>query len=430
LTAKIVSIRGRQILDSRGRPTVEVDVALDDGSMGRAAVPSGASIGSSEAYELRDGDPEDYAGLGVKNAVGHVNGEIAEELRGADALDQQDIDGSLVALDGTPQLRRLGANAILGCSLAAARAAATSRGTTLFEYIRSLAGGGSLSLPMPMVNILSGGLHAARGMDVQDFLAIPSSATSIEQAIRNVARIRAAAAEILAGRGMSTLLADEGGLSPGFKTAREALQLMVDATEKAGFRPGVDMAIAIDVAATALYDRETGEYHLRREGRRVSSTAMIAMVEGWISEFPIVSVEDALDEEDWQGWRALTQEVGSRIRLVGDDLFATNRERLSRGIRENCANGVLVKLNQNGTLTGTLQVIAEAKKSGYAPVVSARSGETEDSFIADLAVGTGAGQIKIGSVRCSDRLAKYNQLIRIEEQSGAPFAGMSGIRLG
>jgi enolase len=430
LTAKIVSIRGRQILDSRGRPTVEVDVALEDGSMGRAAVPSGASIGSSEAYELRDGDPEDYAGLGVKNAVGHVNGEIAEELRGADALDQQDIDGSLVALDGTPQLRRLGANAILGCSLAAARAAATSRGTTLFEYIRSLAGGGSLSLPMPMVNILSGGLHAARGMDVQDFLAIPSSATSIEQAIRNVARIRAAAAEILAGRGMSTLLADEGGLSPGFKTAREALQLMVDATEKAGFHPGVDMAIAIDVAATALYDRETGEYHLRREGRRVSSTAMIAMVEGWISEFPIVSVEDALDEEDWQGWRALTQEVGSRIRLVGDDLFATNRERLSRGIRENCANGVLVKLNQNGTLTGTLQVIAEAKKSGYAPVVSARSGETEDSFIADLAVGTGAGQIKIGSVRCSDRLAKYNQLIRIEEQSGAPFAGMSGIRLG
>jgi enolase len=430
LTAKIASIRGRQILDSRGRPTVEVDIALDDGSMGRAAVPSGASTGSSEAYELRDGDPEDYAGLGVKTAVGHVNGEIAGELRGADALDQQGIDRSLVALDGTPQLRRLGANAILGCSLAAARAAATSRRTTLFEYIRSLAGGGSLSLPMPMVNILSGGLHAARGMDVQDFLAIPSSATSIEQAIRNVARIRAAAAEILASRGMSTLLADEGGLSPGFRTAREALQLMVDATEKAGFRPGVDMAIAIDVAATALYDRETGEYHLRREGRRVSSTAMIAMVEGWISEFPIVSVEDALDEDDWQGWRALTQEVGSRIRLVGDDLFATNRERLSRGIRENCANGILVKLNQNGTLTGTLQVIAEAKKSGYAPVVSARSGETEDSFIADLAVGTGAGQIKIGSVRCSDRLAKYNQLIRIEEQSGAPFAGMSGIRLG
>jgi enolase len=430
MTSKIVSIRGRQILDSRGRPTVEVDVALDDGSMGRAAVPSGASTGSSEACELRDGDPEHYAGLGVKNAVGHVNGEIAEVLRSVDALDQQDVDSRLVVLDGTPQLRRLGANAILGCSLAVARAAATSRKTTLFEYIRSLVGGHSLLLPMPMVNILSGGLHAARGMDVQDFLAVPSSATSIEQAIRNVARIRAAAADILASRGMSTLLADEGGLSPGFKTSREALQLMVDAAEKAGLRPGVEMAIAIDVAATSLYDRETGDYHLHREGRRLSSTEMIAMVEGWISEFPVVSVEDALDEEDWQGWRVLTQEVGSRVRLVGDDLFTTNRERLSRGIRENCANGVLVKLNQNGTLTGTLQVIAEAKKSGYAPVVSARSGETEDSFIADLAVGTGAGQIKIGSVRCSDRLAKYNQLIRIEEQSGAPFAGMSGIRLG
>jgi enolase len=281
-----------------------------------------------------------------------------------------------------------------------------------------------------MVNILSGGLHAARGMDVQDFLAIPASATSIEQAIRNVARLRAAAAELLASRGLSTLLADEGGLSPGFQTSREALQLMVDATEKAGFRPGVDIAIAVDVAATALYERRTGEYHLRREGRRVSSTEMIVMVEEWISEFPIVSVEDALDEEDWQGWRVLTERVGSRIQLVGDDLFTTNRERLSRGILDGCANGVLVKLNQNGTLTGTLQVIADAKKFGYAPVVSARSGETEDSFIADLAVGTAAGQIKIGSVRCSDRLAKYNQLMRIEERSGAPFSQMSGIRRG
>jgi enolase len=430
MSAKIVGVRGRQILDSRGRPTVEVDVALDDGAMGRASVPSGASTGSSEAYELRDADPEDYAGLGVRKAVRHVNGEIVEALRGADAFDQQGIDSRLVALDGTAQLRRLGANAILGCSLAIARAAATSRKITLYEYIRSLAGGGALSLPMPMVNILSGGLHAARGMDVQDFLAIPSSATSIVQAIRNVARMRAAAAELLAARGISTLLADEGGLSPGFQTAREALQLMVDATEKAGFRPGVDMVIAIDVAATALYDRASSEYYLRREGRRVSSTEMIAMVEGWLLEFPVVSVEDALEEDDWQGWRELTQQVGSRIRLIGDDLFTTNGERLSRGIREGCANGVLVKPNQNGTLTGTLQVIANAQKHRYAPVVSARSGETEDSFIADLAVGTGAGQIKIGSVRCSDRLAKYNQLLRIEEHSGAPFAGMTGVRLG
>jgi enolase len=365
----------------------------------------------------------------VRKAVLHVNGEIADALRGADPFDQQGVDGRLIRLDGTTRLGRLGANAILGCSLAIARAAATTRKMPLYEYIQSLAAEDTLSLPMPMVNILSGGLHAACGMDVQDFLAIPSSATSIEQAIRNVARVRAAAAELLADRGMSTLLADEGGLSPGFQTPREALQLMVDAMEKVGFRPGVDMTIAIDVAATALYDRGTGDYDLRREGRRASSAQMIAMVKRWIAEFPVVSVEDALDEEDWQGWRTLTQQVGSRVRLVGDDLFTTNSERLSRGIREQCANGVLVKLNQNGTLSGTLQVIADAKRNGYAPIVSARSGETEDSFIADLAVGTAAGQIKIGSVRCSDRLAKYNQLLRIEERSGAAFAGMSSVRL-
>jgi enolase len=429
MTAKIVNVCGRQILDSRGRPTVEVDVALDNGVLGRASVPSGASTGSSEAIELRDADPEEYAGLGVRKAVMHVNGEIADTLRGADTFEQEALDNRLIGLDGTTQLGRLGANAILGSSLAIARAGATTRKMALYEYIRFLSGGGALSLPMPMVNILSGGLHAARGMDVQDFLAIPSSATSIEQAIRNVARMRAAAAELLAARGISTLLADEGGLSPGFQTPREALQLMVDATEKAGFRPGIDMTIAIDVAATALYDRRSGDYHLRREGQRASSAAMITMVAGWIADFPVVSVEDALDEEDWHGWRVLTQQMGSRVRLVGDDLFTTNRDRLSRGIREGCANGVLVKLNQNGTLSGTLQVIADAKRSGYAPVVSARSGETEDSFIADLAVGTAAGQIKIGSLRCSDRLAKYNQLIRIEERSGAAFAGMSSVYL-
>jgi enolase len=429
MTARIVSVHGRQILDSRGRPTVEVDVALDDGTLGRASVPSGASTGSSEAVELRDADPDDYAGLGVRKAVLHVNGEIAEALCGANPLDQQGLDSRLIRMDGTAQLGRLGANAILGCSLAIARAAATTRKIPLYEYIHSLAAGDALSLPMPMVNILSGGLHAGRGMDVQDFLAIPSSATSIEEAIRNVVRVRAAAAELLADRGMSTLLADEGGLSPGFQTPREALQLMVDAMEQAGFRAGVDMTIAIDVAATALYDRGTCDYDLRREGRRASSADMIAMVKDWIDDFPVVSVEDALDEEDWRGWRTLTQELGSRVRLVGDDLFTTNSERLSRGIRERCANGVLVKLNQNGTLSGTLQVIADAKRNGFAPIVSARSGETEDSFIADLAVGTAAGQIKIGSVRCSDRLAKYNQLIRIEERSGARFAGMSSVRL-
>ena len=314
-------MRGRQILDSRGRPTVEVDVTLDDGSLGRASVPSGASTGSAEAYELRDADPSDYAGLGVGKAVGHVNEEITKVLLGLNALDQQGIDQRLLDLDGTAQLRRLGANAILGCSLAIARAAAASSKVALYEYIHRLAGGGSLSLPMPMVNILSGGLHASRGMDVQDFLAIPSSATSVAQAIKNVARVRAAAGEILASRGISTLLADEGGLSPGFRTSREALQLMVDATEKAGLRAGVDMSIAIDVAATALYDKSKGDYHLRREGRRASRAEMIAMVEGWISEFPVVSVEDALDEEDWQGWQQLTRQAGSRVRLIGDDFF-------------------------------------------------------------------------------------------------------------
>jgi enolase len=430
MSAAIVAIHGRQILDSRGRPTVEVDVSLDGGVVGRASVPSGASTGSSEAIELRDGDPEDYAGLAVSKAVAHVNGQIAEALQGADALDQLGLDSQMVALDGTSQLGRLGANAILGCSLAIARAAANARRLPLYEYIRTLTGGSVLSLPMPMVNILSGGLHASRGMDVQDFLAIPVSATSVQDAIRKVVKLRAAAADLLSSRGISTLLADEGGLSPGFETSREALQLMVDAMEKAGFRPGIDMAIAIDVAATALYDRARGCYYLSREGRHASSAEMIAIVKGWIAEFPVVSVEDALQEEDWQGWKSLTQEVGARLRLVGDDLFTTNPLRLARGIREGCANGVLVKVNQNGTLSGALQVIADAKKSAYAPVISARSGETEDSFIADLAVGAAAGQIKIGSVRCSDRLAKYNQLMRIEEQSGAPFAGMSSIRVG
>jgi enolase len=430
MSAAIVAIHGRQILDSRGRPTVEVDVSLDGGVVGRASVPSGASTGSSEAIELRDGDPEDYAGLAVRKAVAHVNGQIAEALQGADALDQLGLDSQMVALDGTSELGRLGANAILGCSLAIARAAANARRLPLYEYIRTLTGGSVLTLPMPMVNILSGGLHASRGMDVQDFLAIPVSATSVQDAIRKVVKLRAAAADLLSSRGISTLLADEGGLSPGFETSREALQLMVDAMEKAGFRPGIDMAIAIDVAATALYDRARGCYYLGREGRHASSAEMIAMVKGWIAEFPVVSVEDALQEEDWQGWKRLTQEVGARLRLVGDDLFTTNPLRLARGIREGCANGVLVKVNQNGTLSGALQVIADAKKSAYAPVISARSGETEDSFIADLAVGAAAGQIKIGSVRCSDRLAKYNQLMRIEEQSGAPFAGMSSIRVG
>lgn len=425
----IRSLHARQILDSRGRPTVEVDVELEDGTRASASVPSGASTGAAEAHELRDGDPGHYAGRGVMRAVSHVNGEIAGALRGRSAEDQQGIDRVLLELDGTPQLKRLGANAILGASLAACRAAALSSGLPLYRHIAALSDTSRLTMPMPMVNILSGGLHAGRGMDVQDFLAIPASATSCAEAIHMVGRLRSAAADVMARRGLTTLLADEGGLSPGFENGRLALQLMVEATEHAGLRPGADIVIAIDVAASSLKG-PNGSYRLEREGRTCGSEEMIAMMEDWVREFPIVSIEDALDEEDWDGWRELTARLGGKVRLVGDDLFTTNLERVQRGVASQVANGVLVKVNQNGTLSGTLDVIAAARRAGYAPVVSARSGETEDHFIADLAVGTAAGQIKIGSVRCSDRLSKYNQLLRIEEQSGAVFAGISAIVLG
>jgi len=423
----IQSIRARQILDSRGRPTVEVDVRLVDGSFGRASVPSGASTGTHEAHELRDGGGP-FEGRGVRRAVANVDGDIAAALRGADALAQRQVDQRLVDLDGTPRLERLGANAILGASLAVCRAAAAHRGQPLYAHIAALAGTREISLPMPMVNMLSGGLHAGRGMDVQDFLVIPAGARSIGEAIELVARVRDAAVRVMERRGLPTLLADEGGLSPGLATGREALRLLIESIEQAGLRPGTDAVIAIDVAATALWDRSSGAYRLAREGRLATSAEMIAMAEQWVGEFPVVSIEDALDEEDWAGWQQLTERLGRRIRLVGDDLFTTSLGRLRQGIASKVANGVLVKLNQNGTLSGTLEVVAAARAAGYAPVISARSGETEDAFIADLAVGTAAGQIKIGSVRCGERLAKYNQLLRIGEESGAPFAGMAAVR--
>lgn len=425
----ISSVHARQILDSRGRPTVEVDVLLSDGSLGRAAVPSGASTGAAEAHELRDGDANYYEGRGVLNAVAHVNGEISQALAGKPAFEQNAIDALLLDLDGSAQLKRLGANAILGCSLAVCRASAVSARQPLYQRIAELAGITTLSMPMPMVNILSGGLHAGRGMDVQDFLAIPASATSIEEAIHNVARMRSAATRVMERRGLTTLLADEGGLSPGLKTGREALELMVAAAEEADLEPGKDMVIAIDVAASSLKG-PNGSYRFAKEGRDLHSDQVIEMLDGWVRDFPIASIEDGLDEEDWQGWTKLTALLGNQVRLIGDDLFSTNLARVQRGISSSVANGVLVKVNQNGTLSGTLEVIALARRNGYAPVVSARSGETEDDFIADLAVGTAAGQIKIGSVRCSDRLSKYNQLLRIEEQSRAAFAGMSAIRIG
>jgi len=424
----IQAVTARQVLDSRGRPTVEADVRLVDGSFGRASVPSGASTGTYEAHELRDGG-RSWDGRGVRQAVANVCGEIAAALGGLDALAQREIDTRLVELDGTARLERLGANAVLGVSLAVCRAAATHRREPLYRRIAALAGEHEITMPMPMVNILSGGLHAGRGMDVQDFLVIPAGAGSIDEAIDVVSRVRSAAVRVMERRGLSTLLADEGGLSPGLATGRDALLLMVESIEEAGLRPGTDAAIAIDVAATALWDGAAGTYRLQREGRLASSDEMIAMAERWVDEFPVVSIEDALDEEDWAGWQRLTERLGDRVRLVGDDLFTTSLDRLQQGIGRKVANGVLVKLNQNGTLSGTLDVVATARAAGYAPVVSARSGETEDPFIADLAVGTGAGQIKIGSVRCGERLAKYNQLLRIEEESGAPFAGMAVLRL-
>lgn len=424
-------LRARQILDSRGRPTVEVDVLLDDDVIGRASVPSGASTGAAEAHELRDRDPRDYEGLSVRQAVRNVTTTIADAVRGIDVLDQAALDARMIECDGTEQLRRLGANAVLAVSLAACRASAAALRVPLYRRIATLAGCETISLPMPMVNILSGGLHAGRGMDVQDFLAVPAGADSMEQAIAMIARVRSSAATLMARQGLSTLLADEGGLSPGYASADQALQLMTDATLEAGLQPGRDIVVAIDVAATALRQRPASDgtaavYTLTREGRSADSAQMIAMARSWVERFPVVSIEDALDEEDWDGWRELSAQLGGRCQLIGDDLFATNPQRVARGIGSGVANGVLIKVNQNGTLSGTLAVVRRAREAGYAAVISARSGETEDAFLADLAVGTGAGQIKIGSLRGGERLAKYNQLLRIAEEAGAPFAGMSG----
>jgi len=418
----IEQVTARQILDSRGRPTLEADVRLTDGTLGRASVPSGASTGTYEAHERRDGDPADFAGLGVRRAVAAVADEISPVLGGRDPADQSHVDATLREIDGTANLTRLGANAVLGTSLAVCRAYALSAGQPLHRRIAELAGVHAPVQPMPMVNILSGGLHAGRQMDVQDFLVVPAAAATIGEALELAARVRSAATEVLAARGLPTLLADEGGLSPGCANGRAALELMIEIIETAGLQPGRDALIAIDVAAHSLVGPD-GRYVMAREGVVRTTPEMIDLIEGWVSDFPIVSVEDGLDEEDWAGWTALTARVGGRVTLIGDDLFTTNVQRLQHGITVGAANGVLVKVNQNGTLSGAIEVVARARESGYVPVISARSGETEDNFLADLAVGTGAGQIKIGSMRGSDRLAKYNQLLRIAEDQSIPFAG-------
>jgi enolase len=416
---KIDRVIARQVFDSRGRPTVEADVILSDGTMGRASVPSGASTGTLEAFELRDCDADLHRGLGVLKAVENINGEICVRLKGSDALDQREIDEFLVQIDGTKNLQRLGANAVLGVSLALSRASASYLNMPLYARIAELVGSDAMSLPVPMVNILSGGLHADHSMDLQDFLFVPAKSKSFREALDQIARVRAAADAVARDESFSTLLADEGGLSASVENPKDGLDLMMRIFERAGLRPFEDAMIAIDAAASSLQTAD-GKYFFPRENRYYTSDEIIQMVTSWTEGYPVVSIEDALGESDWANWTALNVAVGDHVQIVGDDLFTTNLERVKKGIGRNAANAVLIKLNQNGTLTGTLDVIKKAKENSMATVVSARSGETEDSFIADLAVGANAGQIKIGSFRNSERLSKYNQLLRIEEESNRP----------
>ena len=404
----IAQVHGRQILDSRGNPTVEVDVRLESGALGRAAVPSGASTGVHEALELRDGGGE-WGGKGVTRAVGNVNGELAEAVRGVDADDQRAVDEGMVELDGTPTKERLGANAILGVSLAVAKAAAADAGVSLF---RSLGGEDAATLPVPMMNVINGGAHAQNSIDLQEFMVVPAGADTFSEAVRVGAEVFHALKALLHERGFSTAVGDEGGFAPDLGSSEEAIDAVLEAAERAGHRERV--AIALDPAATELY--EDGRY--RFEGREESGDGMVQYVAGLVERYPIVSVEDGLAEDDWTAWRAITEVAGSSVQLVGDDVFVTNPERLRRGIVENVANAILIKVNQIGTLTETLDTMALAREAGYACVMSHRSGETEDTTIADLAVATGCGQIKTGSMSRTDRVAKYNQLLRIEEELG------------
>lgn len=421
----IVDIIGREILDSRGNPTVEVDVVLEDGAFGRAAVPSGASTGAHEANELRDGDASRYFGKGVLKAVDAVNGEIFDALAGMDAEDQRGLDAAMIKLDGTRNKSRLGANAILGVSLAAAKAAAETSGLPLYRYV-----GGATAhiLPVPMMNIINGGAHADNPIDIQEFMIMPVAADTVADAIRMGAEIFHTLKKNLKEAGHNTGIGDEGGFAPGLKSADEALTFIMKAIEKAGYRPGNDVMLALDCASTEYF--KDGKYHLEGEGKTLSSEENVKYLEGLVSRFPIISIEDGMAEDDWAGWKMLTDALGKRCQLVGDDLFVTNTERLSEGIAKATANSILVKVNQIGSLTETLDAVAMAQRAGYTAVMSHRSGETEDSTIADLAVATNCGQIKTGSLSRSDRLAKYNQLIRIEGELGgvARYAGKSILR--
>jgi enolase len=422
----IESVYGRQILDSRGNPTVEVDVELLSGAHGRAAVPSGASTGHWEAVELRDGGPA-YGGKSVQVAVAHVNGEIADAVLGRDALDQQGLDAALIALDGTPNKGRLGANAILGTSLAVAHAAADAVGLPFYRYLGGIA---ARTLPVPMMNVINGGAHAANSLDLQEFMVVPAGAPTFAEALRMGSEVFHALKRLLGERGLATAVGDEGGFAPDLGRNEDAILAILEAAEQAGYTPGTDVFIALDPATSEIYQADRGVYVLQGEGRELDSEGMADYFKGLVDRYPILSIEDGMAEDDWAGWRLLTDAVGDRCQLVGDDLFVTNVDRLRMGFDQGVANALLVKVNQIGTLTETLDAMDLAASHGYRSVISHRSGETEDVTIADLAVATNAGQIKTGAPSRSDRVAKYNRLLRIEEELGgaAVFPGLSAFR--
>jgi enolase len=426
MSTKITRVHARQVLDSRGNPTVEADVLLESGAFGRAIVPSGASTGEHEALELRDGDKSKYLGKGVLKAVANVNSEIAKAVTGTDAADQRALDHKMITLDGTPTKSRLGANAILAVSMAGARAAAVAVKQPLYKYLSRYSTDTSANLlPVPMMNILNGGAHADSSVDFQEFMAMPVGAPSFSEALRWGVEVFHALKAALKKHGYSTAVGDEGGFAPSCKSNEEAIQIVLEAITAAGYKPGEQVAIALDPAASEFYDQASGKYVFKKSDKSVhSSVEMAAYWTGWVEKYPIVSLEDGMAEDDWSGWKTLTQSLGSKsskkkIQLVGDDIFVTNTERFSRGINEGIANSILIKLNQIGSVTETIDCIELARKAGYNSVISHRSGETEDTFIADLAVATAAGQIKTGSGSRTDRVAKYNQLLRIEEELGA-----------
>lgn len=420
----IVDVIGREILDSRGNPTVEVDVILDSGVIGRAAVPSGASTGDNEAVELRDGDKNRYLGKGVLNAVKNVNEVIKNEIVGMSVFNQVEIDNKLIALDGTPNKSKLGANAILGVSLAVAKAAANLLGLPLYRYI---GGTNAKVLPTPMCNVLNGGKHADSNVDFQEFMIVPTNASSFKDAIRMAAETFHSLKKVLSSKGLFTGVGDEGGFAPNLQSNRQAIEVIIEAIEKAGYKPGKDIYLALDLASSELYDTSRKVYVLKGEGKELTSEKMVDLLKDWVSSYPIISIEDGMSEHDWDGWKMLTDALGDKVQLVGDDIFVTNPKILKEGILKGIANSILIKVNQIGTLTETLDAIELAKSAGYTYVISHRSGETEDTTIADLAVATNSGQIKTGSLSRTDRLAKYNQLIRIEEELGQ-YAIYKGIK--